>query len=127
MPRTTAADDILDHGHATIALPAQAADILAALRAEAARFFTLAEAVKRQHGSGDFNFGYRPYSCQYSVAPDRPDLNESFTYWADNPATIPNAKAIAPFLRALSVYWAIAAEVTRVPQFVDIRGAETGR
>lgn len=112
MSRTNPAADLLQHGHATITLPKDAPGVIATLRDEAARFFTQDEAVKRRHGSEDFNFGYRPYGRQYSVSPDRPDMNSSFAYWADDPSTVPNyqAKTVAPFLRALSAYWAITAE-----------------
>ncbi|MBB2910610.1 isopenicillin N synthase-like dioxygenase [Streptosporangium becharense] len=109
MTRTSPAGEILRRGHATIPLTAAEAGVLATLRAEAARFFTLDEAVKRRHGSDDFNFGFRPFGRQYSVSPDRPDMNESFTYWADAPGTVPNGEDIAPFLTALGAYWAVAA------------------
>ncbi|MFF4402283.1 hypothetical protein [Streptomyces sp. NPDC001480] len=92
--------------------PAGAEAALSILRAEAAAFFSLPESVKRQHGSADFNFGFRPYGRQYSVSPDRPDLNESFVYWANHRSKIPNGNRITPFLDALSAYWEIAARAT---------------
>lgn len=114
MPRTSVVDELLRSAQATVTLlePAQAA--LAYVHTEAARFFTQTENVKLGHGSADFNFGYRPYGRQYSVTPARPDENSSFTYWADDPQTVPNHRAstVAPFLRALHAYWKIAANAS---------------
>jgi isopenicillin N synthase-like dioxygenase len=111
MSRTGAVDELLRRAQAIIALPEPAHAALSAVHTEAARFFTQAEDVKLGHGSGDFNFGYRPYGRQYSVSPDRPDENSSFTYWADDPQTVPNHRAstVAPFLRALHDYWQVVA------------------
>ncbi|GAA2811438.1 2OG-Fe(II) oxygenase family protein [Kribbella solani] len=98
---------------ADIVLQGHAARSLAALRREAARFFMQKEDVKLSHGSEDFNFGFRPYGRQYSVDPNRPDMNESFTYWADAPKAIPNADSdsVKPFINALSGYWGVMAEI----------------
>jgi isopenicillin N synthase-like dioxygenase len=113
MPPSTHAADLLAHARATVDLPADAATTLTGLQAAATGFFTQDEAVKRAHGSADFTYGFRPYGRQYSISPDRPDMNESFTYWADNPATIPHhdAPAVAPFVQALRGYWAVAAAI----------------
>jgi isopenicillin N synthase-like dioxygenase len=112
-PSSTAAD-LLTHARATVDLPADAAKTLAMLHAAATDFFTQDEQVKRTHGSADFTYGFRPYGRQYSISPDRPDMNESFTYWADNPATVPHhdKPTVARFLQALRDYWAVAAAIT---------------
>lgn len=112
MSLTGPARDLLNHGHTTILLPPGDAEVLTALRTQAARFFTQDETTKLRHGSDDFNFGYRPYGRQYSVSPDRPDMNSSFTYWANDPAKVPGHEAdtVAPFLKALSAYWRVAAD-----------------
>ncbi|MCX4784007.1 hypothetical protein [Streptomyces sp. NBC_01264] len=112
MSLTSPARDLLDRGHATIPLPAADAEALAELRTHAARFFSQDEETKLRHGSGDFNFGYRPYGRQYSVSPERPDMNSSFTYWANDPARVPGheADSVAPFLKALGAYWRVAAD-----------------
>ncbi|WP_405749446.1 hypothetical protein OG232_04645 [Streptomyces sp. NBC_01411] len=114
MPQSATTAELLAHARATIDLPAEAAKALTALRTAAADFFTQDEAVKRAHGSDDFTYGFRPYGRQYSISPDRPDMNESFTYWADNPTTIPHhdAPSVTPFLQALRDYWAVAAGIT---------------
>ncbi|MCX4826476.1 hypothetical protein OG883_43335 [Streptomyces sp. NBC_01142] len=106
--------ELLAHARATIDLPADAAKALTALHTAATDFFIQDEAVKRNHGSADFTYGFRPYGRQYSISPDRPDMNESFTYWADNPATVPHhdAPTVTPFLQALRDYWAVAAAIT---------------
>ncbi|MFE5595631.1 hypothetical protein [Streptomyces sp. NPDC056549] len=113
MPLTDPARGLLDGGHATIPLNAKGIEALAELRTQAARFFTQDEKTKLRHGGDDFNFGYRPYGRQYSVSPDRPDMNSSFVYRADDPTAIPYHKAdtIAPFLTALGAYWRVAAAI----------------
>lgn len=112
MPLTHLAGDLLACGYGTILLPAGDADVLAELRTQAARFFTQDEKTKLRHGSSDFNFGYRPYGRQYSLSPDRPDMNSSFTYWANDPSKVPGHEAdtAAPFLNALGAYWQVAAD-----------------
>ncbi|MGV9267431.1 hypothetical protein ACWDRR_22520 [Kitasatospora sp. NPDC003701] len=112
MPLTDPARDLLDRGHTTIPLSTADLKALAELRTQAARFFTQDEETKLRHGSDDFNFGYRPYGRQYSVSPDRPDMNSSFTYWADDPAKVPGHEddSVAPFLKALGMYWQVAAD-----------------
>ncbi|WP_414939713.1 hypothetical protein [Amycolatopsis sp. cmx-11-51] len=112
MSADTPAAKILANGSATIALTGNAATALAALRTEAAHFFTQDQAVKCRHGSSDFNFGFRPFGRQYSVTPDRLDLNESFTYWADDPSTVPDSSQIAPLMHALGAYWTVVAGIT---------------
>jgi isopenicillin N synthase-like dioxygenase len=106
-----AAEEILTSGYARVALDGDRLASLARAREEAARFFGRPEAEKRAYGSADFNFGFRPYGRQYSQTPDRPDVNESFTYWADALEAIPGHGDIAPLLRALSAYRATAAEL----------------
>ncbi|MFG2844257.1 hypothetical protein ACGF12_13945 [Kitasatospora sp. NPDC048296] len=112
MSLTDPAHDLLDRGHATIPLPTADTEVLAELRTQAAWFFTQDEETKVRHGSRDFNFGYRPYGRQYSISPDRPDMNSSFTYWADDPTKVPGHEAdtVAPFLKALGAYWRVAAD-----------------
>ncbi|MFE4332884.1 hypothetical protein ACFRQM_26735 [Streptomyces sp. NPDC056831] len=114
MTPSTITADLLAHARATVDLPADATKTLAALNTAATDFFAQDEAVKHTHGSDDFTYGFRPHGRQYSVSPDRPDMNESFTYWADNPATVPHhdEPTVASFLQALRDYWAVAAAIT---------------
>ncbi|MFF3359495.1 hypothetical protein ACFYWN_44620 [Streptomyces sp. NPDC002917] len=114
MPPSAITAELLAHASATVDLPADAAKTLTALHTAATDFFTQDEDVKRTHGSDDFTYGFRPYGRQYSISPDRPDMNESFTYWADNPDKIPHheASTVAPFLQALREYWAVAVGIT---------------
>ncbi|MGW0537457.1 2-oxoglutarate and iron-dependent oxygenase domain-containing protein [Streptomyces sp. NPDC003032] len=111
MSLTDPVRDLLGCGHATVPLPAVDAEVLAELQTQAARFFTQDEETKLRHGSDDFNYGYRPYGRQYSVSPDRPDMNSSFVYRADDPTATPGHEAgtVAPFLKALGAYWRVAA------------------
>jgi len=105
-----AADALLSTGYARLQLAGPDYENLVRVRAEAARFFARNDTEKRAYGSEDFNFGFRPYGRQYSVTPDRPDMNESFTYWADNPEKIPRRGEIASFVSALRAYRATVAE-----------------
>lgn len=110
MPRDEAGQ-LLEEGFARTVLTRSDAEALTALHREAAGFFSLPEGAKRAHGSADFNFGFRPFGRQYSITPDRPDLNESFTYWGDAPAMIPEAARIGTFVAALHDYWGVVARV----------------
>lgn len=98
-------EQLADRGYVSLRLPASAGGALKVLHLEAARFFSCEESSKSRHMSGDFNFGFRPFGRQYSVTPDRPDMNESFAYWADAPETIPRHDEIPGFITALSAYW----------------------
>lgn len=94
-------------GGAAVALSAAHQEALASLRQAAARFFRQDSPTKQRHADRGFTFGFRPFGRQYSVAPDRPDLNESFTYWADEPANIPHSAEIGWFTAALHAYWQV--------------------
>jgi isopenicillin N synthase-like dioxygenase len=126
MPRAGVVDELLNSARATVTLTERAQAALAIVHIEAARFFTQNEDVKRGHGSDDFNFGYRPYGRQYSVTPERPDENSSFTYWADDPRSVPDHRGstVAPFLRALHDYWQIVADASA--QILDELAAHYG-
>jgi hypothetical protein len=43
-------------------------------------------------------------ASQYSIMPGRPDLDESFAYWADTPATIPHHAALPAFTGTLHAH-----------------------
>lgn len=107
-----AAESLLDVGYARVRLANAEHNSLVRVTEEAARFFARDESEKRAYGSADFNFGFRPFGRQYSVTPDRPDMNESFTYWADNPEMIPRNSEIVPLVSALRAYSATVAELT---------------
>jgi isopenicillin N synthase-like dioxygenase len=98
-------------GYARLNLAGEAMRKLATLHVEADRFFSFDAAIKAEHTSSDFNFGFRPFGRQYSIAPDRLDLNESFTYRADTPEKIPGHERIASFVSALSDYWRVVAGI----------------
>ena len=104
---------IATDGYARIRLEAHHAGTLEALLAAVRDYFSRPEVDKLKNMSPDFNFGFRPFGRQYSITPDRPDLNESFTYWADDPSLIPNSHLISGFTTALSAYWGCVAGVAR--------------
>ncbi|MCX4744982.1 MFS transporter [Kitasatospora sp. NBC_01287] len=72
------------------------------LRSGAARFFALDGKAKLGHACPDFHYGFRPCGRQHSATPDRPDPNESFAYWSDDPKLIPEHEAIGPLLSAMN-------------------------
>jgi isopenicillin N synthase-like dioxygenase len=90
-----AAADILDTGYAVVKLSDIDAANLATALATANRFFERPLDEKMRHGSPDHNYGYRPFGIEYSVSPDRPDMNECFTVWSSRLDLIPQADGVA--------------------------------
>jgi isopenicillin N synthase-like dioxygenase len=91
-----AARDIIDRGYALVRLDDQDAATLASALDEARAFFRQPEQFKLSHASDDRNYGYRPFGIEYSITPDRPDVNECFTLWSDRLDLIPAADEIEP-------------------------------
>jgi isopenicillin N synthase-like dioxygenase len=90
-----AARDIIDQGYCVVKLSEIDADRLHAAIDTAVDFFQRPEDEKLVHGSKDHNYGYRPFGIEYSVTPDRPDMNECFTLWSSRLDLIPEADKIA--------------------------------
>ena len=86
-----AADDIIDQGFAVVKLGDLDAGNLSTAISTAVRFFQRPLEDKLAHGSTDHNYGYRPFGIEYSVTPERPDMNECFTLWSSRLDLIPNA------------------------------------
>ena len=93
---------VLRNGAACVLLDPPAAALLAAAQREAAAFFDLPAERKTRHSSADENFGFRRMGKEYSISPDRPDVNDCFTLWSDRLDLIPHADEIPQLLRALS-------------------------
>ena len=74
---------VLRNGAACVLLDPPAAALLAAAQREAAAFFDLPAERKTRHSSADENFGFRRMGKEYSISPDRPDVNDCFTLWSD--------------------------------------------
>jgi isopenicillin N synthase-like dioxygenase len=89
-----AANDILDQGYAVVKLSEADARNLQTAISTANDFFRRPLEDKIEHGSTDHNYGYRPFGIEYSVTPDRPDMNECFTVWSSRLDLIPNAEKI---------------------------------
>ena len=89
-----AAGDILDQGYAVVKLSEVDATNLQNAIATANQFFRRPLEDKIAHGSTDHNYGYRPFGIEYSVTPERPDMNECFTLWSSRLDLIPNAADI---------------------------------
>jgi isopenicillin N synthase-like dioxygenase len=101
---TKAARDILDHGYAVVKLSELDTHNLHHAISTAVEFFRRPLEEKNAHGSTDHNYGYRPFGIEYSVTPDRPDMNEVFTLWASRLDLIPNAADI-PELTGAFLSW----------------------
>jgi isopenicillin N synthase-like dioxygenase len=89
-----AASDIVDQGYAVVKLSELDTERLQTAIATANRFFARPIEDKIVHGSTDHNYGYRPFGIEYSISPDRPDMNECFTVWSSRLDLIPNAEKI---------------------------------
>jgi isopenicillin N synthase-like dioxygenase len=90
----TASRDIIDKGYAVVKLNDIDTDRLRTALSTAVEFFERPDAEKRRHSSDDNNYGYRPFGIEYSITPDRPDMNECFTVWANRLDKIPHAAEI---------------------------------
>src|SRR5689334_21118614 len=90
-----AAGDLIDKGYAVVKLDQDGAARLQHAIATAVEFFQRPVEDKLAHGSTDHNYGYRPFGIEYSISPDRPDMNECFTLWSSRLDLIPAAAGIA--------------------------------
>ena len=89
-----AAGDILDKGYAVVKLSDLDARNLHNAIDTAVDFFQRPLEDKNAHGSTDHNYGYRPFGIEYSLSPERPDMNECFTVWSSRLDLIPNAQDV---------------------------------
>jgi isopenicillin N synthase-like dioxygenase len=126
-----AASDIIDTGYAVVKLSDIDTGRLQTALATANRFFERPLEDKVAHGSTDHNYGYRPFGIEYSISPDRPDMNECFTLWSSRLDLIPNAEGIedvtdsflgwrdslAPLVKAILDEVAKAFSAGRAPEF----------
>jgi isopenicillin N synthase-like dioxygenase len=99
-----ASQDILDRGYAVVKLSDLDTTNLHNAISTAVRFFERPLEEKHAHGSTDHNYGYRPFGIEYSISPDRPDMNECFTLWSSRLDLIPNATDI-PELTGAFLDW----------------------
>ena len=99
-----AASDILDHGYAVVKLSDVDTANLHTAISTAVDFFHRPLDDKLKHGSADHNYGYRPFGIEYSVSPERPDMNECFTLWSSRLDLIPNAGDITELTESFLGY-----------------------
>jgi isopenicillin N synthase-like dioxygenase len=95
-----AARDIIDKGYAVVKLGELDTANLHNAISTAVRFFERPLAEKSAHGSSDHNYGYRPFGIEYSLTPERPDMNECFTLWSSRLDLIPEAERIGDLTAA---------------------------
>jgi isopenicillin N synthase-like dioxygenase len=100
----TAAQDILERGYAVVKLSDLDTANLHTAIDTAVEFFQRPLEDKKAHGSTDHNYGYRPFGIEYSVSPERPDMNECFTLWSSRLDLVPNAQDI-PELTGAFLGW----------------------
>jgi isopenicillin N synthase-like dioxygenase len=100
-------DDLLRQGYSRIPLTADEAPLLAGAFQAGAEFFAQDVYELKRFSGSSTNHGYRAFGDEYSISPDRPDQNDSFSLWADDTSTIPSADEITPFLGALSAWRAV--------------------
>ncbi|SOD71368.1 isopenicillin N synthase-like dioxygenase [Jatrophihabitans sp. GAS493] len=103
MPTTAheATDSIFSSGYARVVLDDDQAAVLANALDRCNKFFAEPLDVKTAYASDDFNYGYRPMGHEYSVSPDRLDINEVFTLWSDRTDLIPNREQLGELTDAL--------------------------
>jgi isopenicillin N synthase-like dioxygenase len=97
---TKAAREILDQGYTVVKLDEIDSGNLHHAISTAVEFFQRPDDEKMAHGSADHNYGYRPFGVEYSVTPDRPDMNECFTLWSSRLDLVPNAADIPELTQA---------------------------
>jgi isopenicillin N synthase-like dioxygenase len=101
------ADDLLTRGYSRVALEGLEAGSLAEVFGQSRRFFDQDVSALDRYAGSSPNHGYRTLGAEYSISPDRPDQNDSFSLWADDTSLIPNREEIAPFLTSLSDWRAV--------------------
>jgi isopenicillin N synthase-like dioxygenase len=99
-----AARDIIDTGYAVVKLGAVDAIRLKTALSTAVDFFSRPQQDKLKYGSDDHNYGYRPFGIEYSITPERPDMNECFTLWSSRLDLIPNADEIGELTGAFTAW-----------------------
>ncbi|HEX8496950.1 MAG TPA: 2OG-Fe(II) oxygenase family protein [Actinomycetales bacterium] len=104
---------VLDQGYAVVTLTEAERDLLAGALLAARVFFAADARAKRRHSSADFNYGYRPMGVEFSVTPDRPDVNECFTLWSDRLDLIPGSGDLLPLTDALAAWRDVVAVVVQ--------------
>ncbi len=120
-------DSILATGQARMTLDVDDAALLAAVVGDASAFFARPADAKRLHSGADANFGYRPMGIEYSVTPDRPDVNESFTVWSDRTDLIENHQHVGALLEHTVAWQTRLAEIVAaiLDRFVEVLGGHS--
>jgi isopenicillin N synthase-like dioxygenase len=104
-------DDLLSQGYCRIPLAEAEAARLAGVYAQAEEFFGQDMQTLLRYSGSSTNHGYRKLGDEYSVSPERPDQNDSFSLWADDTTLIPNREEITSFLTSLSDWRAVLAPI----------------
>ncbi len=100
----SAADQIMKSGYATLSLLPAESSLLQGAFSAGKQFFVNPRDVKGRYSAADLNHGYRPMGHEYSVSPDRPDVNECFVIWRDRKDLIPHADELGWLLTPWAAY-----------------------
>jgi isopenicillin N synthase-like dioxygenase len=103
---------VLSDGWAKVIPSEEQADRLTSLLDEATNFFGRPQTSKEICGSADGNHGYRAMGREYSITPDRPDVNESFSLWSDRLDLIPAHEELGDFGRSLLAWQETVADIS---------------
>ena len=97
---THAAQNLLKDGYAVVRLSDLETTKLQQTLHAAKAFFQRSLQDKLSHGSAEakWSHGFRPYGVEYSITPDRLDLNESFSLWSDRTDLVPNSDGVMDLL-----------------------------
>jgi isopenicillin N synthase-like dioxygenase len=105
------ADAVLARGWAKVQLDEPDRIVLSSLLETSAAFFSRPESEKHAHVS-DGNHGYRAMGVEYSLTPERPDVNESISLWSDRLDLIPRARELGPIAKWLVAWQSVVAGIT---------------
>jgi isopenicillin N synthase-like dioxygenase len=101
--------DLISAGWAKVRLTSGQADVLTKVLQAAGDFFDRPLDHKHVYSSQDGNHGYRMLGVEYSITPERPDVNESFSLWSDRLNLIPLATELGEFGSLLLAWQEIVA------------------
>ena len=103
---------VVGDGWSKLSLLDEQAHALGDLLKTAKEFFDRGTSRNRQHASSAGDHGFRSVGVEYSITPDRPDVNESLSLWSDRLDLIPAADELGPVGPALLRWQVIAAGLT---------------
>lgn len=105
-------DDVMTNGWAKVLLCDEHQTALEELIGAARVFFARGTSRNLDHVSPAGDHGFRAVGMEYSITPDRPDVNESLSLWSDRLDLIPSAAQLGAVGPALLRWQAIISKIT---------------